>query len=320
MDYSHNKYVRVVDVGPRDGLQNESKILSTPVKVEYILRLLKAKVNSIEVTSFVRKEKIPQMGDALLLLDELAHRGKLENVSLTNKEFMALIPNLKGFEESRKSLQFPVRHLALFTATSQTFNQKNIHASIEESLKKIEEIIHFKNSLSDASEYTLRGYVSTAFGCPYEGETSVDQLLKLIDFFVKIGAKDISIGDTIGVATPKQVSKIIRQIKQHHDLSNITMHFHDTRGMALTNIYVSLDEGIRSFDSSSGGLGGCPYAKGATGNVGTEDVVYLLHSMGYETGIDLELLSQASHYIYEKLGKSSRESIQSKILQMLKYV
>jgi hydroxymethylglutaryl-CoA lyase len=219
-------------------------------------------------------------------------------LSQEGRTFPCLVPNLKGYETA-KSLG--VKEVALFTATSNSFTQKNINATIDESFSRMEEVA----SKAHEDGIKLRGYVSTAFGCPYEGKKDVASLVETIRRFIELGVYEVSIGDTIGVAVPSQVKEYLGVLKNEFGLEKLAMHFHDTRGMALTNILVSLEAGITTFDSSAGGIGGCPYAKGATGNVATEDVWYLIQSMGLETGIDLDKLTKASQFILSKLNRST---------------
>jgi hydroxymethylglutaryl-CoA lyase len=281
--------VRIVEVGPRDGLQNEKTIVSLEDKISFINKLIEAGLVNIEATSFVKKEKIPQMGDSSELFTALKN---------SKANLISLVPNAKGLVEA---IKVGVKEIAVFTATSNTFNKKNINATIDESLVKIEEV----NTLAKNNNIKVRGYISTAFGCPYEGDTKISELLRIAHFMQSLGVYDVSIGDTIGVAHPLQVKKIIAEIKKEFSLNCFSMHFHDTNGMALANILTSLEMGITSFDSSAGGLGGCPYAVGALGNVATEDLVYLLHSMGIDTGVDMKKLADASTFILGKLNKTT---------------
>ena len=282
----------ITEVGPRDGLQNEKTVLSTEHKIKFILMLQEAGLKSIEATSFVRRDKIPQMGDATELFEGLV------SISPKQTSYPCLVPNLKGLEMAIKA---GVKEIALFTATSETFNKKNINASIDESFERMSEVV----ALAQKNNLKIRGYISTVFGCPYEGETSIEKLIDVVERLKKFGVYDISLGDTIGVGTPKQVQSIISELKMRFDLSLFSMHFHDTRGMALANILTSLENGITRFDSSAGGLGGCPYAKGATGNVATEDIVYLCESLGIKTGVSMEKLAKASEFILTKVGRNS---------------
>lgn len=284
--------VRIIEVGPRDGLQNEKKILDTQVKAEFILKLLSAGFQTIEATSFVRADKIPQMADAQELMKSLI-AAKVDLNKLP-----CLVPNLKGLEVAG---DLGVREIAVFTATSEKFNQKNINASIDESFVRIAEVCN----TAKKSGKKVRGYVSTVFGCPYEGKTSLETLKKVTQSLFDLGCYEVSLGDTIGIGHPEQVQKIYKEVKKHFDTSKLAWHFHDTRGIALANIFAAYQEGARAFDSSAGGLGGCPYAKGASGNVATEDVVQMFNLMEVDTGVDLAKLADASTYILQALGRSS---------------
>lgn len=281
--------IKIVEVGPRDGLQNEKTILKTEDKLEFINRLTKSGLQTIEVTSFVKAEAIPQMADAADLFSQVKKLSDKIN-------FPCLVPNLKGYEAA-KSLG--VKEIALFSATSDSFTKKNVNATVDETFERMKEVA--EEARKDGIR--IRGYISTAFGCPYEGRMDVSKLHHVTERFFKLGAYEVSVGDTIGVATPLQVREYLKSLKKNFSVAQLAMHFHDTRGMALTNIFVSLEEGITVFDSSAGGLGGCPYARGATGNVATEDVWYLLQSQGLETGIDIQKLSEASRFILEKINK-----------------
>lgn len=284
--------IKIVEVGPRDGLQNEKSVLSTEDKLEFIKLLSQSGLQTIEITSFVKASAIPQMSDAVELFTKVkAALGKTINLP-------CLVPNLKGYETA-KSLG--VEEIALFSATSDSFAKKNINATVNESFEKMQEVA----SEAKKDNVRIRGYISTAFGCPYEGRMDVEKLLSVTERFFKLGAYEVSVGDTIGVATPIQVREYIKELKKSFPVEKLAMHFHDTRGMALTNIHVSVEEGITTFDSSAGGLGGCPYAKGATGNVATEDVWYLLKSLGLETGIDIAKLAAASQFILQKVNKNT---------------
>lgn len=287
------KNVRIIEVGPRDGLQNEKTIVKTEDKLEFIKLLAKAGIREIEATSFVRSDKIPQMTDGV----ELFHLLQKETTLKDNK-LVCLVPNAKGME---KALEVKAHEVAVFTSTSNTFNQKNINATIDESLIRIKEVAQ----MAKDNNVAVRGYISTVFGCPYEGKTSLEELDRVIKALLDFGVYEISIGDTIGVANPLQVVEVIEFIKKKYPLEKFAMHFHDTRGMAVANILASLENGITNFDSSAAGLGGCPYAKGASGNVATEDVVYLLENMGIHTGIDFHKLYEASSFILEKINRES---------------
>jgi hydroxymethylglutaryl-CoA lyase len=233
------------------------------------------------------------MSDAVQLFQKVQ-----DQFGSTSINFPCLIPNIKGYETAKT---LGVKEIALFSATSDSFTKKNVNATVEETFQKMKEVS--EQAIQD--KVRIRGYVSTAFGCPYEGRMDVKKLLVVTEQFFKLGVYEVSIGDTIGVATPNQVREFIKELKKNFPIDKLAMHFHDTRGMALVNIHVSLEEGIEIFDSSAGGLGGCPYAKGATGNVATEDVWYLLQSLGLETGIDISKLALASKFILEKVNKKT---------------
>lgn len=280
--------IRLIEVGPRDGLQNEKKVIDTQDKLTFISMLKTAGLREIEVASFVRADKIPQMSDASEICQQLDWSG--------GPRYIVLVPNLKGLELAQSAR---VQEIAVFTATSETFNQNNINATISQSLERIKPVCEEAKK----NKIKIRGYISTAFGCPYEGETSPKRIAELAHELFTLGAHEISLGDTIGVAEPYQVQSILKMLKGHFDLSKFALHFHDTRGRALANIFSGLDNGVTAFDCSAGGLGGCPYAKGATGNVATEDIVDCLHAAGVATGVDFHQLCQASEFMAQKLAK-----------------
>lgn len=285
--------VRIVEVGPRDGLQNEKSVLETEDKFQYISMLKDAGLGTIEVTSFVKPPAIPQMRDAVELFTLVKER-----LGLSSTNFPCLVPNMYGYEKAR---DLGVKEIALFSATSDSFTKKNVNATIDETFERMQEVA--QEALKD--KIKMRGYISTAFGCPYEGKMPVSKLISVAERFLKVGVYEVSVGDTIGVAVPGQVQEYLKDFLKIVPVEKTAMHFHDTRGMALTNILVSLEAGISIFDSSSGGLGGCPYAKGATGNVATEDVWYLLQSYGIETGIDIKKLAEASAFILSKVQRAT---------------
>ena len=287
------KKIRIVEVGPRDGLQNEEMIVSLKDKITFIKMLSAAGLHEIEATSFVRADKIPQMSDGMELYSQL-----LNEPSLNKTKLISLVPNEKGLDNA---LSVGVKEIAVFTSTSNTFNQKNINATVDESLKLIDGVMIRANK----EGLKTRAYISTAFGCPYEGATSMAELKRVAYHLENLGVYEVSIGDTTGVANPLQVKETIEFLRADFNLNFIAMHFHDTRGMAIANILAALEMGITSFDSSAGGLGGCPYAQGASGNVATEDLVYLFSNMGIETGVDMEKLAQASSFILETIKKTS---------------
>ena len=285
--------VKIVEVGPRDGLQNESQVIESIDKVKYIEMLASSGLKTVEATSFVRADRIPQMADSEKVFNLLKKKESLKAVNLP-----CLVPNLKGLD---KAIEAGVKEISVFTATSDTFNQKNINATTKESLERLEVVM----KKATESKIKIRGYISTVFGCPYIGKTSLDNLIEISKTLLDLGACEISLGDTIGIGHPLQVKNILECLKKDFSLDKFALHFHDTRGLALANILIGLELGITTFDSSSGGLGGCPYAKGATGNVATEDVVYMLESMGVNTGIDMDKLSKASLFILKKLNKET---------------
>ncbi len=288
------KKVSIVEVGPRDGLQNEKTIVSLDDKVTYIKMLAASGLKDIEATSFVRASKIPQMSDGGELYKKLLSEDSLKGVRL-----YSLVPNDIGIENA---LSAGVKEIAIFTSTSNAFNLKNINATIDESLVRIDSVMKIANS----NGLKVRAYVSTVFGCPYEGKTSLSELKRVAIHLKNLGVAEISLGDTIGVAHPVQVKEVIDSLSNDFKLDFLAMHFHDTRGMAIANTFSALEMGITRFDSSSAGLGGCPYASGASGNVATEDLVTLFTSMGIDCGVNLQKLSEASIFILKKLNKTTQ--------------
>jgi hydroxymethylglutaryl-CoA lyase len=282
------KQVTIKEVGPRDGLQNEKTAISTQDKIAWINQLSKTGLTYIEITSFVHPKWIPQLADAF----EVATR--IERAP--GVTYAALVPNQKGLE---KALAAQVDEVAVFMSASETHNRKNINKSIEETFPVLEEVV----KAAKQEGKTVRGYVSTVFGCPYEGKVPIGQVVRVSERLFEMGIDELSLGDTIGVATPKQVQELLEDIMKRFPKEKLAMHFHDTRGTALANILISLEMGITTFDSSLGGLGGCPYAKGASGNVATDDLVYMLHGMDIATGIDVQRLSEAALFIQEKIGR-----------------
>ncbi|MBB3869430.1 hydroxymethylglutaryl-CoA lyase [Parageobacillus toebii NBRC 107807] len=282
------KQVTIKEVGPRDGLQNEKTAISTEDKIAWINQLSKTGLTYIEITSFVHPKWIPQLSDAF----EVAMR--IERAP--GVTYAALVPNQKGLE---KALAAQVDEVAVFMSASETHNRKNINKSIEETFPVLEEVVR----AAKQEGKTVRGYVSTVFGCPYEGNVSVEQVIRVSERLFDMGIDELSLGDTIGVATPKQVQELLEIVLKRFPKEKLAMHFHDTRGTALANILISLEMGITTFDSSLGGLGGCPYAPGASGNVATDDLVYMLHGMDIATGIDVGRLMEAALFIQEKIGR-----------------
>ncbi|GEC90057.1 MULTISPECIES: hydroxymethylglutaryl-CoA lyase [Brevibacillus] len=288
--------VQIVEVGPRDGLQNESAIVPAAAKIELIHKLMAAGLKRIEASSFVNPKWIPQLADADEVLQGI---NRSQDVTLS-----ALVPNIRGLERAR---QCGLTEIALFMSASETHNQKNINKRIEDTYPILREVAQEALALG----MKVRGYISTVFGCPYEGNVPLDNSRRVTEALLEMGVYEISLGDTIGVATPKQVHEVFRELVKDVTNERLAAHFHDTRGTGLANVAAALDEGIRIFDSSIGGLGGCPYAPGAAGNISTEDLVYMLHGMDYETGVDLEKLIEAGAYIGQQLGKE----LPSKVLQ-----
>lgn len=283
--------ISIVDVGPRDGLQNESKSLTVPQKLKLITGLKDAGLKRIEVGAFVSPVWVPQMADTAKVVRGLKRKAPL------SRAYSVLVPNVKGMEQAISS---GIKEVAIFGACSESFSKKNINCSIAESFKRFEDVI----TLARSHRIPVRGYLSTAFACPYDGPTPPSRVARLTEKMFKLGVFEVSIGDTIGVATPKQVEKTIQALKASSDLKKIAMHFHNTRGTALANVLKSLDRGIRIFDSSVAGLGGCPYAQGATGNLATEDLVYLLQGMGFQTGVSLDKLIGLRFWLEKTMGKS----------------
>lgn len=280
--------VRLVEVGPRDGLQNEPVAVPLEAKIALIEALADAGLTSIEAGAFVSPKWVPQMADTPDLLARLPRRPGVS--------YPVLVPNLKGFESA---LAADVKEIAIFGAASQTFSQRNINCSIEESLER------FRPVAAAAKEHGIRvrGYVSCVLGCPYEGEIAPEIVTAVARALRDMGCYEISLGDTIGVGTPLKAKALVRMVAQAVPVSELAVHFHDTYGQALANIFACLEEGISVIDSSVAGLGGCPYAKGASGNVASEDVVYMLNGMGIKTGIDLEKLAAAGRAILNALGR-----------------
>ncbi|WP_028390764.1 hydroxymethylglutaryl-CoA lyase [Bacillus cihuensis] len=283
------KSVTIKEVGPRDGLQNEKQILSTADKIEWINQLSFTGLTYLEVTSFVHPKWIPQLADAV----EVARNIK-KNPLVT---YAALVPNMKGLE---KAIACSVDEVSVFISASETHNKQNINKTISETFPVLQEVI----AEAIAEGKTVRGYISTVFGCPYEGEVDYNQVLNICEKLFTMGISEISLGDTIGVASPRQVENFLIQALKLYQPQSLAMHFHDTRGMALANIVKALDYGITTFDSSLGGLGGCPYAPGASGNVATDDLVYMFDKMLIHTGVNQEALVDSALFVQEKLNKT----------------
>jgi len=280
--------VRVVEVGPRDGLQNEPEAVPAAVKVELIERLADAGLPVVEATSFVSPRWIPQLADAAEVLGAVRRRP--------GTRYPVLVPNEKGLA---RAVEAGAGEIAVFTAASESFNRKNINASIAESLERIAPVA----AAARAAGLGVRGYVSCVLGCPYEGEIPVQAVVDVSRKLVELGCDEISLGDTIGVGTPAGARAMLEAVADACGMERLAVHFHDTRGQALANVYACLEAGVGTVDAAVAGLGGCPYAKGATGNLATEDLVYMLHGLGVETGVDLAALVRAGHFICEHLGR-----------------
>jgi len=285
---SYPKAVKIVEVGPRDGLQNEKQLISCEDKVELINMLADAGMSHIESGSFVSPKWVPQMATSTDVFNTINRKN--------NVSYMALTPNMKGFEAA---VEANVSEIAIFGAASESFSQKNINCSIEESLARFTPIM----AAAKAKKIPVRGYVSCVVGCPYEGEISPEKVADVAEKLFNMGCYEISLGDTIGVGTPASVQKMLQAVIARIPVDKLAVHFHDTYGQALTNIYTALQQGVSVIDSSVAGLGGCPYAKGASGNVATEDVLYLLNGLDISTGISLDKVLEAGWFIAEKLGK-----------------
>lgn len=281
--------VTIKEVGPRDGLQNEKIIVATPDKIAWINQLSRTGITSLEITSFVNPKWIPALADAA----EVA-RGIERMPGIT---YSALVPNRQGLE---RALEADVDEAAIFMSASETHNQRNINKSINATFPILHEVVQAAHSAGKS----VRGYVSTVFGCPYEGPISIDEVIRVSETLFEMGIGELSLGDTIGIANPKQVEDVLEMLLKRFDAEKLALHFHDTRGTALANILVSMNMGITTFDSSVGGLGGCPYAPGASGNVASEDLLFMLDSMGIQTGINQEKLLSAARYIQEKIGRT----------------
>ena len=291
--------VKIVEVGPRDGLQNESQRVPSAVKVALIDRLGMAGLKTIEATAFVSPKWVPQMGDAAEVMASLPRRAGVS--------YPVLVPNLKGFEQA---LAAGVEEIAVFAAASEAFSQKNINCSIAESLERFRPVAGAARS----HDIRVRGYVSCVLGCPYQGEVPPAAVAEVAARLLEMGCYEVSLGDTIGVGTPASVARMLDAVALLVPVERLAGHYHDTWGMALANIYASLEMDVAVFDASVAGLGGCPYAAGASGNVATEDVVYLLHGLGIETGIDLERLVDAGAYICAELGRAPASKVARALL------
>ena len=286
-----SEQVRIVEVGPRDGLQNEAIIIPASLKIELINRLSACGHSAVEVTSFVSPKWIPQLSDAAEVFTGFNPTPGVR--------YPVLVPNLVGYE---RAVAVGAREIAVFTAASEAFSLKNTNASIAETLERFQPIVE----RAKADGIVVRGYVSCVLGCPYQGEIAINDVVNVSRALYLMGCYEVSLGDTIGVGTPNKARALMRAVGQEIPANAIAGHFHDTYGQAVANVNASLEEGIRIFDSSIAGLGGCPYAKGATGNVATEDLVYLLDGLGMHTGLNLVELARAGAWISQVLGRESQ--------------
>ncbi len=293
MKQTHQAQISIFEVGARDGLQNE-KIVTTQDKLTLIKQLENAGLRRIEAGSFVSPKWVPQMADSGEIFKQLNKRS--------DTIYSALTPNLKGLE---LALDAKVDEVAIFAAASETFSQRNINCSIDDSIERFIPVIKQAN----ANNIKVRGYVSCVLGCPYEGNIALDKVVHVAQQLYKMGCYEISLGDTIGIGTPKQARKMVQAVAEYVPISKLALHFHDTYGQALANIFACLETGISVIDSSVAGLGGCPYAKGASGNLATEDLVYMLHGLGIETGVDLNRLIQAGNNISKVLGRMNGSKV-----------
>ncbi|WP_188205919.1 hydroxymethylglutaryl-CoA lyase [Alkalibacillus aidingensis] len=286
MDLPEN--ITIKEVGPRDGLQNEKTEVPTQDKIDWINQLSESGLSYIEITSFVHPKWIPQLKDAVEVAKSI---NRNEEVT-----YAALVPNMKGLE---RALEADIDEVSIFMSASESHNQNNINKSIDQTYPILKEVV---NEARRAGK-TVRGYVSTVFGCPYEGKVDEKQVIKVCHNLLEMGIDELSIGDTIGVANPIQVDYLLRKLERYFPKDQLALHFHDTRGMALANTLAALQLGYHTFDSSLGGLGGCPYAKGASGNVATDDLVHMLNEMGIHHQIDLDKLIEAASLIQSKVNK-----------------
>ncbi|MDA1089103.1 MAG: hydroxymethylglutaryl-CoA lyase [Proteobacteria bacterium] len=286
--------VKMVEVGPRDGLQNEPRTVSTKAKIELIDRLGAAGLTAIEVGSFVSPKRVPQMADTAEVVAGISRRNGVR--------YAALTPNMQGFEAA---LAAGVNEIAVFAAATEAFSQKNLNCSMAESLDRFRPVCE----AAKAADIPVRGYISCVLGCPYEGDVRADAVASLAGALTEMGCYEISLGDTIGVGTVAGVRALITTVSGVVPVNRLAVHFHDTYGQALANIMAALDMGVGVIDSAVGGLGGCPYAEGATGNVASEDVLYMLNGLGLETGVDLEALVAAGRFICNALGRPTASKV-----------
>lgn len=297
MDYP--QHVTIIEVGPRDGLQNESAFVSSKHKIEFINALSQTGLEHIEVTSFVSAKAIPQLAD---------HHEIFQTIKKApGVHYSALVPNEQGM---LRALDVGVKEIAVFTAASELFNERNINCSIDESIARFKPVL----ALAKAHHINVRGYISCVLGCPYQGAIPPQQVATVTQKLLDLGVDEVSLGDTIGVGTPQQTQLVLDEVLKLLPLEQLAMHFHDTYGQAIANIYASLHYGVHRFDSSVAGLGGCPYALGATGNVATEDVLYLMHGLGINTGVDIFKVVAVGDMICKILGRKNQSKVANALL------
>lgn len=289
-----SRFVRIVEVGPRDGLQNEKAMVSTADKIELIDRLSQTGLRTIEATSFVSPKWIPQLADAAEVFAGIARKPGIA--------YPVLVPNEQGYDRARA---VGAEEVAVFTAASEAFNRKNINAGIDESIERFRPVL--ERAAQDGVR--VRGYVSTVLGCPYQGEVPVSDVVRVAKRLHDLGCYEISLGDTIGVGTPQKARAMLKAVAAEVPMAALAIHFHDTYGQALANILACLEEGVAVVDAAVGGTGGCPYAKGASGNVSSEDVAYMLHGLDIDTGIDLDRLADTGRWLAALLGRETGSKV-----------
>src|SRR6478752_3128182 len=291
---SDGDFVRIVEVGPRDGLQNEKTLVPTPAKIELIDRLSATGLSTIEATSFVSPKWVPQLADAAEVFAGITRKHGVR--------YPVLVPNEQGYDRARA---VGAEEVAVFTAASEAFNQKNINATIDESIERFRPVVE----RARADGVRVRGYVSTVLGCPYQGEVPVADVVRVSRRLHALGCYEISLGDTIGVGTPGKARAMLRAVASEVPMHALAVHFHDTYGQALANVLACLEEGVAVVDAAVSGVGGCPYAKGASGNVATEDVAYMLQGLGIETGVDLDALADTGRWLARLLGRDTGSKV-----------
>ncbi|WP_028928267.1 hydroxymethylglutaryl-CoA lyase [Pseudoxanthomonas suwonensis] len=287
-------FVRIVEVGPRDGLQNEPAMVATADKIELVDRLSATGLRSIEATSFVSPKWVPQLADAAEVMAGIQRRPGVS--------YPVLVPNEQGYERARAA---GADEVAVFTAASEAFNRRNTNASIDESIARFEPVL----ARARADGVRVRGYVSTVLGCPYQREVPLDDVVRVARRLHELGCYEISLGDTIGVGTPRKARAMLQAVAAEVPMQALAVHFHDTYGQALANVAACIEEGVRVADSAVAGTGGCPYARGASGNVASEDLVYMLHGMGIDTGIDLDALADTGRWLAMRLGRQTGSKV-----------